>query len=92
MTLIAAENVGLGWALAALLILIMKWGWLAGLCLIAAVIPLCGMKNPWIALVLVGSIFVGMLLLATSGALRLGVWLRDRDRAPAPVTEIRSAI
>ncbi len=89
MILIAAESsLGLGWAFAALLVLIMKWGWLAGLGLIAGAYLLRGMKNPVIAFFLIGSVIVGMLLLATSAALQLGFWFRERNRIPAPATEI----
>ena len=88
MTFVAADNdIGLGWAIAVLWVLVLKWGWLAGLVFMAPVFFWRRLKNPRVALVLGGSIFAGMLLLATSVGLQLGVWFLKRDRMAPPVTE-----
>jgi hypothetical protein len=70
---------------------IMRWGWLAGLLLMAVVLSLRGTKNPFLALLPVGLILGGMLLLAASAGLQLGGWLKSRRQAAPSVIEIRRA-
>jgi hypothetical protein len=92
MTFFAADaDIGLGWVLAVFWVLVLKWGWLVGLGLMVPVFYLRRLQNPRVAVVLVGLILTGMLLLASSVGLQLGVWLLKRDRMAPPVSERRAS-
>jgi hypothetical protein len=68
-----ASGQGTGWGIAVLLVLVAKWGWLAGLASLAALIPLRSTRNPWVAFLLVGVLIIGMILFAVS--IVLLVWI-----------------
>lgn len=77
LTYLAAEsNSALAWLFLVIWVLVIKWGWLAGSVCLAAIFPLRGAKNPWLALLLFCALFGGMLLLVVSVAWRLYFWLR----------------
>ncbi len=87
--LAAEPGLAAGWTMAALLELVWQWGWLAGLVLLAAIFPLRRVRNPLVGFVLACMMIIGLLLMAASVALRVGLWARGRNAGAAPSTEVR---